>query len=108
MPVAETDMKEFVTIARAVDVPFESGLTVQMKDQELAVFGMEGEFCVLDSRCPHRGGPLGAGVVEKGHVFCPMHGWEFDLRTGACLTNADRPVKSYAVRLQNGEIQIEI
>jgi len=26
--------------------------------------------------CPHKGGPLGEGFCEDGHVHCPMHGWK--------------------------------
>jgi thiamine pyrophosphate-dependent acetolactate synthase large subunit-like protein/nitrite reductase/ring-hydroxylating ferredoxin subunit len=36
----------------------------------------------LDSRCPHQGGPLGAGTIEDEWLICPWHGYEYDPITG--------------------------
>lgn len=30
----------------------------------------------LDNRCPHQGGPLGEGSIEKGLLRCPWHGYD--------------------------------
>ena len=60
----------------------------------------------IDDRCPHRGGPLGAGTLENGEVVCPLHGWAFDLKTGACRSGPDRPVKTYPVRVVDGQVEI--
>jgi hypothetical protein len=40
----------------------------------------------LDNACPHTGGPLGEGLVQSNIVTYPLHGWQFDCTTGACLT----------------------
>src|SRR5437763_10495245 len=37
----------------------------------------------LDNRCPHQGGPLGEGSIEKGLLRCPWHGYDYDPLTGA-------------------------
>ena len=39
---------------------------------------------VFNDRCPHRGGKLEHGFVERGCVRCPYHGMEFDLDDGKC------------------------
>ncbi len=41
-----------------------------------------GEYAALDNRCPHQGGPLGEGSIEKGLLRCPWHGWDYDPITG--------------------------
>jgi len=99
-------MSDYLAIAQANQVPNDRGLTVRVGDREFALFIVDGEFCALDGRCPHRDGPLGAGLTENGHVFCPLHGWEFDVRTGACIGNAERPVKTYPTRVRDGKVQI--
>ena len=36
----------------------------------------------LENRCPHQGGPLGEGSIEKGWLRCPWHGYDYDPITG--------------------------
>ncbi|MCI0536142.1 MAG: Rieske 2Fe-2S domain-containing protein, partial [Verrucomicrobiales bacterium] len=84
---------DFITVAHSSEVPESRGLTVRIGERELALFNVAGEIYALDGRCPHRGGSLGEGTVENGTVFCPLHGWQFDVKTGVCLDKADRPAK---------------
>jgi nitrite reductase (NADH) small subunit/3-phenylpropionate/trans-cinnamate dioxygenase ferredoxin subunit len=99
-------MSEFVSVADAASLPPGQGRTVHINGREFAVYNLDGEFYAIDDRCPHRGGPLGAGGLEKGHVFCPLHGWAFDLKTGACPNRPDRPVQTYPTRVRDGQVQV--
>ncbi len=36
----------------------------------------------LENRCPHQGGPLGEGSIEKGWLRCPWHGYDYDPVSG--------------------------
>ena len=36
----------------------------------------------LENRCPHQGGPLGEGSIEKGLLRCPWHGYDYDPVSG--------------------------
>jgi thiamine pyrophosphate-dependent acetolactate synthase large subunit-like protein len=40
------------------------------------------EYGALDNKCPHQGGPLGEGSIEKGWLRCPWHGYDYDPLTG--------------------------
>ena len=53
-----------------------------------AVFTTEDGVVVTDGVCPHKGGPVGEGLLRDGGVVCPWHWYVFDLATGACR-NAD-------------------
>lgn len=45
---------------------------------------------VVQRRCPHLKADLTRfGKVEDGILTCSMHGWQFELATGRCLTSAD-------------------
>ncbi len=101
-------MSEFFSIAEASSLPPGQGRTVQADGRAVALYNLDGRFYALDNTCPHRGGPLGAGVLEDGVVHCPMHGWAFDLKTGACANNPEKPVKCYSTRVENGQVQIDI
>lgn len=41
-----------------------------------------GSLGALDNACPHQGGPLGEGSIEKGLLRCPWHGYDYDPLTG--------------------------
>ena len=67
-----------------------------------AVFTHQGEVVVLDGRCPHKGGPLGEGLVRDGAVVCPWHWYRFDLGTGRCVSADEDAVRRYRVVEQDG------
>ena len=97
-----------VTVGRAEDLPDGRGATVELEDgSELALFNSGGTFYAVENYCPHRGAPLAEGSLCGRFVECDLHNWRFDLQTGECLT-ADAPIESYAVKIENGEIKIEI
>ena len=82
--------------------------TVEVRGHRLALININGEFHALDDRCPHRGAPLGAGYLDGTRLFCPLHGWEFDARTGACTTRPDLPVARHPVSVENGRVLVEL
>jgi UDP-MurNAc hydroxylase len=63
----------------------------QRPDQTL----IEMEGYMIQRRCPHLKADLTRfGEVEDGVLTCTLHGWQFDLETGACLTSDDRKLFS--------------
>ncbi len=48
---------------------------------------------VIQRHCPHLRADLTRwGSVEDGVLTCALHGWQFDLETGTCLTSDDREI----------------
>lgn len=74
----------------------------------IAVFNVEGQFYAIDNDCPHRQGPLARGRLEGATIRCPMHGWLFDLRTGACLNQPQQAVCCHPIRLDGDHRVIEV
>ena len=99
-------MSEFLAVADVASLPPGHGRTVHVQGREFAVYNVAGVFYAIDNTCTHKGGPLGAGFLEEGKVYCPLHGWAFDVRTGACENRPDLPVKTYPTRVVDGQIQI--
>ncbi len=82
--------------------------TVEVRGHRLALINVGGTFYALDDRCPHRGAPLGAGYLDGTRLFCPLHGWEFEATTGACITRPDQPVACHPVVVEDGRVQVEL
>jgi nitrite reductase (NADH) small subunit/3-phenylpropionate/trans-cinnamate dioxygenase ferredoxin subunit len=99
---------EYVPVAEVNSLAEGQGRSIHVRGREFALFHLEGQFYAIDNTCPHRAAPLGAGYLERGCVYCPMHGWQFDVKTGACINVPDRPVRSYRTQVANGQVMIEI
>lgn len=71
------------------------GKEITVSGTEIAVFKCDGQLYATQGSCPHAGTALAAGTVEGGAVVCPGHRYRFDLRTGACSTDAQLRLKTY-------------
>lgn len=55
--------------------------------------------------CGHRAIALSDGLVRDGVLTCPGHFWRYDLRTGRCLTGADR-LPTYPCRVVDEWVEV--
>jgi 3-phenylpropionate/trans-cinnamate dioxygenase ferredoxin component len=76
-----------------------------------------GNVHALDGACPHLGGELADGTLERGQLTCPLHGAVFDVETGAVRADpfgvsppegAVGPVASYPVRVVDGAVEVDV
>jgi len=78
---------EWHRVADVDELPEGRVKTVTAGIHSMALTHIDGEYHAMDNRCPHQGGPLGEGSIEKGKngeclLRCPWHGWDFDPKTG--------------------------
>jgi nitrite reductase/ring-hydroxylating ferredoxin subunit len=77
--------------------------------ERIAVANVEGTFHAFGDLCPHRQCSLAEGGLEGTVVTCPCHGSQFAVTTGERLRGpAVRSVRTYALRVGNGALQVEI
>ena len=60
------------------DLPENRVMTVDAGHTEICLTHFKGAFHAISNKCPHQGGPLGEGSIEKGLLRCPWHGWDFN------------------------------
>ncbi len=72
-------------------LPEDQGTVVPLTPEGVAVFRRGGDVFTYRNVCPHRGGPVGEGLVVDGVVTCPWHGNRFDVATGVCLSDPALP-----------------
>jgi nitrite reductase (NADH) small subunit len=97
-----------VKVALASQLPPGSVMPVDVGEQTFAVCNVGGDLYALDGICPHSGGPLGEGALHGSTLVCPWHAWEFDCRTGANDFDPDVTVATFPVKLEAGEILIDV
>ena len=74
----------------------------------ICVANVNGECTAMDNQCLHAGGPLGMGVVEAGKLICPWHGWAWDPKTGQAGHNPNARIATYPLKIENGDVLIEL
>lgn len=62
-----------------VELDWPAHNAVRVGDTTYFCLELDGVLHLLPSRCPHRGGPLHLGRVERGWLTCPWHGTRFRL-----------------------------
>ncbi len=61
----------------------------------------------IGATCPHLGGPLDEGAIERDTVTCPWHGSVFNLDDGALIHGPSMyPVSAFEVRVEIGKVAI--
>jgi ferredoxin-nitrite reductase len=83
------------------------GKLVRLKGDEMAVFKSNGKLYGVQNICPHEGGQLCNGWIDGGEVVCPLHGYKFDLKTGACSTNPTLRVKVFHLVAEGEQVIVE-
>ena len=102
-------MPEFVKVAKTSDIPPGEAKAVDIGAKRIAIFNIEGTYHAIDDTCTHRGGPLSEGMVAGNEVTCPWHGAVFDVTTGSVMgLPAPRSVAGYEVRIEGGDIEVEL
>tara|TARA_B100000700_G_C14752083_1_gene718033 strand:+ start:251 stop:565 length:315 start_codon:yes stop_codon:yes gene_type:complete len=82
---------------------------VNIENKDIAIFNVDGEFYAIDDLCSHAEASLAEGEVFDCKVECPLHGAEFDLKTGEAVTlPATRPVDTYMISVENDIIYLEM
>jgi len=79
----ESEAMEWHRVALLDELPEGRATTVTIGRRTLALTHHEGTYGALDNHCPHQGGPLGEGSIEKGLLRCPWHGYDYDPLTGS-------------------------
>ncbi len=96
----------------AADLPEGRVKTVSARNIYICLSHFDGQWAAMDNHCPHQGGPLGEGTIERGvddacWIRCPWHGWDFDPLTGKPPGgHEDSGQKTYPVEVRDGEVFI--
>jgi nitrite reductase (NADH) small subunit len=77
-------------------------------EKTICIANVNGTYSAMDNVCLHRGGPLGQGMIENGKVVCPWHGWAWDPKTGAAEQNPSAKVAVYPLKIENGDVLVEV
>lgn len=84
---------------------------IEHGEHEVLVLALDGCIYAVGNICTHDEVWLDDGILhpDSCEIECPMHEGRFDLRTGAATHEpAERPVRTYSVRVKGDEVFVEI
>ena len=92
------------------DIEAEDLIRFDNGDHNYAIYrSHRDEFFCTDGLCTHEAVHLENGLVMDYIIECPMHNGQFDYRTGeAKRSPACENLKTYAVKVENGDVFIDI
>ena len=106
-------------VARTEEIPAGARWIVDLEGRSIGIFNVQGRYVAILNICPHELAPVCLGRLggttlpsapgewvwgREGEILaCPWHGWEFDLLTGACLTDKRR-LRMYEVTVEDDQV----
>lgn len=99
-------MADFVRAAKVTEVPPGTAKVIVVFGHPVALFNVDGMYHAVSNVCLHRGGPIGEGTLDGTTVTCPLHGWQYDVRSGRNLANPLARLRTYAVRVEGDDILV--
>jgi nitrite reductase (NADH) small subunit len=95
-------------VARLSRLAGDAGTVVDVRGESVALFRAADAVVAYRNVCPHRGGPVGEGLVAGGIVTCPWHGNRFEIASGRCVSDPAlgslRPVQA---RVDGDDVLVE-
>lgn len=102
-------MSSFVKIASQSELPAANeAKEFKCGDKEICVANVDGTYSAMDNNCLHRGGPLGEGIIANGKLICPWHAWAWDPQTGQSTHDRNVKLATYPLKIENGDVMIEM
>lgn len=100
--------RNWIDVGALADIPKLGARVVKTPGGCIALFRAENdEVFALDDRCPHKGGPLSAGIVHGKSVTCPLHNWVISLESGAACGADEGSTPTHRVRVEAGRLLLD-
>lgn len=97
-----------VRVGSVGDVPLDRALRAEVDGVPVAIWRIGAAFHAMEDVCPHAGHPLHDGKLRGCVVVCPLHGWDFDVRTGFRPGLADGwPIPCFHVVVEGDALYLE-
>lgn len=72
----------FIKVALKNEIAVGEMKKYDVKENEVTIINLSGEFFAFEDRCPHMNSPLHLGSLEGDEIVCPLHKARFNIRSG--------------------------
>lgn len=97
----------FHKVATTSDLDEDEAMQIVVEGKEIALINRGGELFALDDICTHAYASMSDGYIEGDCIECPLHGAQFDIKTGKAVTPpATEDLASYGVKVEDGDVYV--
>lgn len=102
---ALTGSQDWHIVGSAAEFAIGETVRVEIAGTPLFVHRNEAGFQVYDGHCPHRDTAIPDGTIKGSRIVCPKHGWEFDAKSGFCVSGGDGHLQVLPNRIVGADLQ---
>jgi (2Fe-2S) ferredoxin/nitrite reductase/ring-hydroxylating ferredoxin subunit len=107
-PAAASAGPTWHRVCAAADVPVNGLKEVGAGGQRICLVNTGAGFAAFQAMCPHENIPLADGVCDGAVLTCLEHMWQFDVKTGAPMGDAQEGLKGFPLKEEKGEIYVAL
>ena len=95
--------------AKLADIEEDEPLAIQLGDQHIALYLLDGKVYATHNVCTHQFALLSDGYMEDGCIECPLHQGKFDVRSGQALcAPLTKDLRTYPVKIEGGRVFVAL
>jgi len=69
---------------------------------------LDGRVYAYENRCAHRGLPLGSGRLDGSVLTCPVHEWQYDVRSGYGVNPDGARLRAFPLRIEGDAVFVDV
>jgi nitrite reductase/ring-hydroxylating ferredoxin subunit/(2Fe-2S) ferredoxin len=90
------------------DVPANGIKEFGVNGTRLIVVNAGDAFVAFQAMCPHEAVPLADGICDGAVLTCLEHMWQFDVKTGAPMGDAQEGLKTFPLKEEHGDLYVAV
>ena len=96
------------SVANESDVAPDEPIKVQVGDEEIALYNVNGAIYATSNICTHAFASMVDGYQEGEEIECPLHDGRFNVKTGAPLCPpVSEPLRTFEVKIERGKVLVK-
>ena len=105
---AQAPVSEWTRVCRIDEVPVSGMKEFPVDGTSVLVVHTGTELVAFQAMCPHEAVPLEQGIHDGCLLTCLEHTWQFDLKTGAPVGDAEEGLKGYPLKAEGDDLYVAL
>lgn len=97
-------MIQYIKAAKVSDFSHRKFKCIRFLTKTIAVIKDKDSFYAIEADCKHQNANLLSRGMNSEIVTCPRHGWQYNMKTGECLTHNWAGLRKHPLKIEDGTI----
>ena len=95
-------------VAPLEEIPENGSRGYEVEGRKVLLCRSSAGIFAVENMCSHAYSLLEGGRIRGAHIFCPLHGVRFDMRTGAPSGElTKKPITTWPASVEDGMIMVD-